>query len=49
MLGQGRNAKLVGAIVPLGDRTWFYKLMGNEQVVESQKEVFSKFVKSVKY
>ena len=45
----GQDVRLVGAIVPLGERTWFYKLMGNEQVVASQKDAFSTFVKTVKY
>ena len=45
----GQGARLVGAIVPQGNRTWFYKLMGNEQTVESQKNAFTKFVQTVKY
>jgi hypothetical protein len=45
----GQSARLIGAIVPLGDRTWFYKLMGNAKVVDTQKEAFLAFVKSVKY
>jgi hypothetical protein len=45
----GQVARLIGAIVPVGDRTWFYKLMGNGQVVESQKDAFMSFVKTVKY
>jgi hypothetical protein len=45
----GQNAKLIGAIVPLGDRTWFYKLMGTDKVVENQKDAFLNFVKTVKY
>jgi hypothetical protein len=45
----GQPAQLVGAIVPYEGQTWFYKLMGDTKVVESQKEVFTKFVQSVKY
>jgi len=45
----GQNSRLVGAIVPLGGRTWFYKLMGNAQTVEAQKEAFTAFVKTAKY
>jgi hypothetical protein len=45
----GQSARLIGAIVPLGDRTWFYKLMGNGQVIESQKDAFMSFVKTAKY
>lgn len=45
----GQAARLLGVIVPQGGRTWFYKLMGNTQVVESQKEAFTQFVQSAKY
>jgi hypothetical protein len=45
----GQDAKLIGAIVPLGDRTWFYKLMGAGKAVENQKDAFLNFVKAVKY
>jgi hypothetical protein len=45
----GQSSRLVGAIVPLGDRTWFYKLMGSAQVVEGQKAAFTDFVKTAKY
>jgi hypothetical protein len=44
-----QKARLIGAIVPQGSRTWFYKLMGNEQVVEKEKDAFSKFVQTAKY
>jgi hypothetical protein len=45
----GQKARLVGAIVPQGAETWFYKLMGNDQVVEREKEAFTKFVQTAKY
>jgi hypothetical protein len=44
-----QKARLVGAIVPQADRTWFYKLMGNEQLVAQQKDAFTKFVQTAKY
>ena len=44
-----QKARLVGAIVPQGNRTWFYKLMGNDQVVANQKDAFSKFIQTAKY
>lgn len=44
-----QKTRLIGAIVPQANRTWFYKLMGNEQVVEKEKDAFSKFVQTVKY
>ena len=34
---------------PQVEQTWFYKLMGDSKVVESQKDAFTKFVQSVKY
>ncbi len=45
----GKKTRLVGAVVPQGGQTWFYKLMGNEQVVEREKDAFSKFVETAKY
>jgi hypothetical protein len=36
-------------VVSLPDQTWFYKLMGDAKVVESQKDAFTQFVKSAKY
>jgi hypothetical protein len=45
----GQPTRLVGVMVPQSGQTWFYKLMGDAKVVESQKEVFTKFVQTVKY
>jgi hypothetical protein len=45
----GQKARLVGAVVPQGGQTWFYKLMGSESVVAAQKEAFNKFVQTAKY
>lgn len=45
----GAKTRLVGAIVPKGQQTWFYKLMGPAPLVEQQKEAFTKFVQSAKY
>jgi hypothetical protein len=42
-------ARLIGAIVVANGQTWFYKFMGNEQVIAQQKEPFTKFVQTVKY
>lgn len=44
-----KPATVVGAIVPQGGQTWFYKLMGDAASVASQKEAFTQFVKGVKY
>ena len=45
----GKPARLVGAIVPQNGQTWFYKLMGDEQVVTQQKDTFIKFIQSANY
>jgi len=45
----GQKARLIGAIVPREGRTWFFKLMGDEQVAEKQKSVFVRFVQTVQF
>jgi hypothetical protein len=45
----GQSNRLVAAIVPMGDQTWFYKLMGDEKVVASEKDAFTKFVQTARY
>jgi hypothetical protein len=42
-------ARLVGIVVSQSNQTWFYKLMGDAKVVESQKAAFTQFVQGVKY
>jgi hypothetical protein len=46
---KGTPVRLVAVIVPHGDDTWFYKLMGDGAVVDKQKESFVQFVKTVRY
>ncbi len=45
----GQPTRLVGVMVPQSGQTWFYKLMGDAKVVESQKDAFAKFVQGVMY
>lgn len=45
----GQPASLVGAMMMQSGQTWFYKLMGDAKVVESQRAAFTKFVQTVKY
>jgi hypothetical protein len=45
----GQKARLVGAILRQPNQTWFYKLMGDEQVVGREREAFVKFVQTVRY
>lgn len=42
-------ARLIGVIVPAGAQTWFYKLMGDPDLVAQQKDAFIRFVQSAKY
>ncbi len=45
----GAQTRLVAAIVAQNDRTWFYKLMGDGQIVTQQKDAFTKFIQSANY
>ena len=45
----GKPAQLVGLVLPLGGQTWFYKLMGDADLVAQQKDALVKFVQSAKY
>ncbi|MEI9961534.1 MAG: hypothetical protein WDM76_10520 [Limisphaerales bacterium] len=45
----GKPARLIGVVVPQDGQTWFYKLMGDEPVVEQQKDAFMKFIQSANY
>ena len=45
----GKPARLVGVIVPRIGQTWFYKLMGDAELVAQQKDALMQFVKSAKY
>ena len=45
----GQKARLLGAILPQGERTWFYKLMGDQEIAEREKQAFVKFVQTAKH
>jgi hypothetical protein len=45
----GDPARLLAAIVPRSGNTWFYKMVGNDQLVAQQKLAFLKFVESARY
>lgn len=45
----GKAARMVGVILPQTDQTWFYKLMGDPQIVEQQKDAFTKFIQTAKF
>lgn len=45
----GQLASLVGVVLPLNGQTWFYKLMGDVNLVSQQKGALIQFVQSAKY
>jgi len=47
--GGGKPARLVGVVLPFNGQTWFYKLMGDPDVVSQQKDAFVAFIQSAKY
>ncbi len=45
----GKPAEVIGVIVTQPNQTWFYKLMGDPDLVAAQKNAFMQFVTGVKY
>jgi hypothetical protein len=45
----GKAARMIGVILPQTEQTWFYKLMGDPQIVEQQKDAFTKFIQTAKF
>ncbi|MGA2244774.1 MAG: hypothetical protein ABSH48_07245 [Verrucomicrobiota bacterium] len=45
----GKAARLIGMVLPLNGQTWFYKLMGDPDVVGQQKDAFINFAQSAQY
>ena len=45
----GQPTRLVAAIVPMGNQTWFYKLLGDEKIVAREKDAFTKLVQTTRY
>jgi len=46
---KGEKVRLLAAVVPHGDRTWFLKLVGPEADVSAQQPAFDRFVQSVNF
>lgn len=44
----GPKQRMVAAIVPRGEQTWFFKLLGEDAAVAAEKERFLDFVKAAK-
>ncbi len=43
----GSKTRILGGIFPLNGETWFFKMMGPDQLVETQRDAFQKFLESV--
>jgi hypothetical protein len=41
------KTRILGGIFPLASETWFFKMMGPDQLVESQRDQFKEFLQSV--
>lgn len=44
----GQPARLVGAMLPHGGQSWFFKLMGDESVVDAEKAAFLNFLRTAR-
>ena len=40
---------ILAAMVVRGDQAWFFKMFGDRQVVEDQRDAFNKFIESIKF
>lgn len=52
MSGQNTNGqptRIIGAILPAEEQTWFYKLTGDPQIAQQEKDAFVQFVQTAKY
>jgi hypothetical protein len=43
----GSKSRILGGIFPAGGETWFFKMIGPDALVESQRETFKQFLQSV--
>jgi hypothetical protein len=43
----GSKSRILGGIFPAGAATWFFKMIGPETLVESQRDAFQQFLQSV--
>jgi hypothetical protein len=41
--------RMLGAIVPRGGQTWFYKLVGHAHTADEQKSAFLEFLRSARH
>ena len=45
--GDRSTSRILGGIFPTNGETWFFKMIGPNQLVESQRDVFKQFLESV--
>ena len=45
----GKKGRILAAVVPVGDKTWFFKMTGPSELVEKHKAELEEFLKSVKF
>jgi hypothetical protein len=43
----GSKSRILGGIFPLSGETWFFKMMGPDQLVETQRPAFRQFLESI--
>ena len=45
----GKTGRIITAMLTRGDKTWFFKLAGDDAVVAEQKPVFLEFIKTIQF
>jgi hypothetical protein len=45
----GQPTQIIGAILPSQEQTWFYKLTGDPQVAQQERDAFVQFVQTARY
>lgn len=46
---QKQKNRIIAAIIPLADETWFIKMTGEDSSVKDQKAIFLKFLESIRF
>ena len=47
--GEAKPMGILAAMATQGDQVWFFKMTGDRQLVEGQREAFNKFIESIKF
>jgi uncharacterized protein YbdZ (MbtH family) len=48
-LSEGTPSRMLGAIVPRGSQTWFFKMTGPAEAVTAQRELFNGLIESLRF